>query len=376
MILKLKRLMMDTNNLLDNLLGKKVRFIKNNQDTLGKVPGELIFVGDKKQDFVKIRLIAFNENELIEKEISELSELNEIEGKYTVTWLNVDGLHDISKIKEVAEYFSFPELLSEDIVHTGQRPRFEEHPGFIFGIQKMLRLDKKENLLDAEQFSFVQNESVLITFQESVGDFFEPVRERIRKKLGRIRLMKPDYLAYCLVDTIVDHYISMMEYFGEKIEDLEDKIILEPKKDVLTQINRYKVELNYFRKTMRPARDSILLWKSSESILISEKTKPFIERLNELIIRAHENVENYKSMLSEQLTVYSTNVSSKMNDIMKVLTVFSAMFIPLTFIAGIYGTNFEYFPELKFKYSYFVMWGVMLSITILMLIYFKRKKWF
>lgn len=354
----------------------RLRFIKKQGETKGKVPGELVFVGDQKQDFVRMRVFAFDEKNILEKEITHLKELDEIQNNFGAVWLNVDGLHDTDRIEKVKDYFQIPNLISEDIVHTGQRPKFNELPEATFFLLKMLSLDEKQHILEAEQFSMFQKSKVLITFQEKVGDVLDPVRDRIRNRQGRICSAGVDYLAYCLADAIIDNYIFIMEYFAEKIEVLEDRIILQPDANVLAQINRYKVELNYFRKTIRPAREAVANWKKSGSSLVLEETKPFLEDLDELIQRAYDNVENYKAMLTEQLSVYSTNVNNKMNDIMKVLTIFSALFIPLTFIAGIYGTNFEYFPELKFKYSYFVMWAVMITLAVVMLIYFKRKKWF
>lgn len=356
----------------------KLRFMKQQGETIGKVPGELVFVGNQKQEFVRISVIAYNEGTFLEKELEELplAELNTLKEHYSVVWINIDGLHDAEKIVSIGQLISIPDLLLEDIVHTGQRPKFNQTKEAIFYILKMLRLDKSQQIIEAEQLSVYQSDNVLFSFQEKVGDVFEPVRERIRQKSGRVRNVGVDYLSYCLADSVIDSYILIMQHFGEKIENLEDQIILEPNSQVLGQINRYKIELNYFRKAIRPAREAVANWKKSDFQGIAEETRPFLEDLNELTERAFYSVENYKSMLTEQLTVYSTNVNNKLNDIMKVLTIFSALFIPLTFIAGIYGTNFEYFPELKFKYSYFVMWGVMLTVAILMLFYFKRKRWF
>lgn len=355
---------------------RKLRFLKKQEETIGQPPGKLIFVGDKKQDFVRLRMIAYNSNDYIEKYIKYIEDIEAYQKDYDNIWVNIDGLHDTKQILKIGKYFKIHSLIQEDIVHTGQRPRTDASDKYIFNTIKMMRLDEEQLQLDAEQFSMYLTKDTLITFQERVGDVFEPVRERIRNKQGRVRQKGLDYLGYSLLDCIVDNYNFIMEFFGSEIEDLEDRILLQANKNTLQDINRLKIELNYFRKTIRPAREAILDLKTSDSQLIAENTIPFFDDLGDHIQRSYDAVENYKGMLSEQLTVYSTNVNNRLNDIMKVLTIFSATFIPLTFIAGIYGTNFEHIPELKYQYSYYIMWGVMFFVALIMLGYFKYKKWF
>ncbi|CAA0224076.1 magnesium/cobalt transporter CorA [Tenacibaculum maritimum] len=355
---------------------KKIRFIKNTKAIVGEVPGKLVFVGDQKQDYTKIRLFAYNEENFIEVILNDISEVEYYRKAYKNLWINIDGLHNISLIKKIGNYFNIHTLIQEDIVHTGQRAKIDIEEDHLFFIIKMMKIDLKNLQLDAEQFSMYLNEDVLLTFQEIEGDVFEPVRNRIRNKLGRVRKKGLDYLAYCLLDTIVDKYNHIMEYFGYQIEELEDKILLQPNSDVLHEINGYKIELNFFRKSIRPAREAILGLDTPNIELISEDIELFYDDLIDSITRAYESVDTYKNMLSEQLTVYSINVNNKLNDIMKILTIFSAVFIPITFIAGIYGTNFEYIPELKYKDGYFIMWGAIIFIASSMLGYFKYKKWF
>lgn len=355
---------------------KKLRFLTKQNEVIGQAPGKLIFVGNKKQDFTRIQLFAYNEDSYVEVILNSINEIENYKKKYDTIWVNIDGLHNVNEIKKIGQYFKLHTLLLEDIVHTGQRATINIDADYIFFIVKMMKLNHQNDKLDAEQFSMYLNEDVLLTFQEAVGDVFEPVRNRIRKKQGRIRNMKLDYLAYCLLDSIADNYNSIMEYFGYQIEELEDKILLQPNSNILQDINRFKIELNYFRKSIRPAREAILNIKNADTELITDESSPFYDDLIDLISRAYESVENYKNMLSEQLTVYSINVNNKLNDIMKVLTIFSAVFIPLSFIAGVYGTNFDNVPELHYKYSYFIMWGLMILIAISMLAYFKYKKWF
>lgn len=352
------------------------RFIIKQKNTKHVIPGNPVFVGNQKEENTRIRLIGYDENELVEVEIEAIRELKSYLGRYKNIWINIDGLHDVELIGEVGKLFDIHTLVLEDIVNTDQRPRVDIEENYIFTSIKMMFLNKERRQLEAEQVSMYLLKNVLITFQERKGDIFETVRDRLRNKKGRVRNYSVTYLKYCLLDVIVDNYNFLMETFGERVEELEDKILLQPNKNTLQEINRYKIELNYFRKAIRPAREAINNFKGLKTDLITNVEQPFFNDLHDLIQRSYDSVENYKSMLSEQLTVYSTNVNNRLNDIMKILTIFSVVFIPITFIAGIYGTNFEYIPELRYRSGYFVMWGVILFTVMIMLGYFKYKKWF
>jgi magnesium transporter len=224
--------------------------------------------------------------------------------------------------------------------------------------------------------SLILTKSVLISFQERKGDVFEPVRERIRKQKKRIRNAGTDYLAFALLDIVIDNYIYIISFLGEKIETLEENLLMDPKKSVIEEINMYKRELNFLRKSIKPAREMILSLSKMESELIDESTDVHFKELQDNINQANDSSDSYREILSDQLNIYHTTISSKLNDIMKFLTIFSVIFIPLTFIAGIYGTNFDVVPELHYEYSYFIMWGVIVTVAIGMLIYFRRRKWF
>lgn len=352
------------------------RFITKQKNTKNVIPGSPVFVGNQKEENTRIRLIGYDENELEEVALETINELENYISKYKRLWINIDGLHDVELVGKVGELFGIHTLILEDIVNTDQRPRVDIEEHYIFTSIKMMFLNKEKHQLEAEQISMYLLKNVLITFQEKQGDIFESVRERLRHKKGRVRNYSATYLKYCLLDVIVDNYNFLMETFGEKVEDLEDKILLQPHKNTLQEINKYKIELNYFRKAIRPAREAINSFRALKTELITKKEQPFFNDLNDLVQRSYDSVENYKSMLSEQLTVYSTNVNNRLNDIMKILTIFSVVFIPITFIAGIYGTNFEYIPELRYRNGYFAMWGVILFTVVVMLGYFKYKKWF
>lgn len=351
------------------------RFFKKREANKGLAPGSLVFIGNQKVEELRMRVIDYDKTKLDEMELKNIHEGAEYKKTNTVTWINVDGLHDTNKIKQIGDTFELHPLLLEDILNTAQRPKIEEFDNCIFIVVKMMRYDDEKNVIHAEQLSMVLGNTFLLTFQEQPGDVFEPVRERIRKQKGRIRVAGIDYLAYALLDTVVDNYIYIIERLGEQIEDIEEEILDNPESAVMEKINTFKREMNFIRKSVRPTREAIIHLSRLDSDLINESTTPFLKDLEDLITQATEAIDTYREMLSDQLNMYNSNVSNRMNDIMKVLTIFAAIFIPLTFIAGIYGTNFEYLPELRFKYSYFVFWGVMLMVAFSMLIFFRRKKW-
>jgi magnesium transporter len=352
------------------------RFLKNREKVKGQSPGALIFVGTQKVDTVNMRLIDYDAENLTEKELVDITDGTRYKQSRSVTWININGLHDTQAIGDIGRAFDLHPLVMEDILNTGQRPKMDDYGSYIFMVLKMIRLDKDTRKVINEQLSIVLADSFVLTFQERPGDVFDPVRERIRRHNSRTRRHKTDYLAYVLMDTVVENYISIIEHLGEKIEDLEEDVLLARNSDVMEIINLFKRETSYLRKSIRPAREAVYQLSRLESDLIQENTLPFFKDLEDLITHAAEAIDTYRDLLTDQLNIYNSVVANKMNDIMKVLTIFAAVFIPLTFIAGIYGTNFEYLPELKYRYSYFIFWGVLITIAGASLYYFKKKKWF
>lgn len=352
------------------------RFLQKRNKTKGLVPGTPVFIGKKKVEAVRIRIMDYDKSKLLEDELKNIADGTEFKEKNTVTWINIYGLHDTKLMKEIGKIFNLHPLLVEDIMNTDQRPKLLEAENNLFVVLKMLRYDETNRKIIAEQLSLVIGKTFLLTFQEQPGDVFEPVRERIRKKKGRIRTTGIDYLAYALIDTVVDNYIYIIERFGEKIEDMEEHVLGDPDPAIMEKLSNYRKEMNYLRKSVRPAREAITQLSRSDTDLINDITIPFLKDLEDLITQASEAIDTYREMLSDQMNLYNSALSNKMNDVMKVLTIFAAIFIPLTFIAGIYGTNFEYLPELQFKYSYFIFWGILIFVAVALLIFFKRKKWF
>lgn len=351
------------------------RFIKKRIKNKGLIPGSAVFIGEKKVDEIRIRVIDYDKTKLHEDELRDISDGTVFKETNTVSWINIDGLHNVELMKEIGTAFDLHPLLVEDIMNTDQRPKFQESDNDLFLVLKMLHYDEKNNIIVAEQLSMVIGKTFLLTFQEKPGDVFEPVRERIRKQKGRIRATGIDYLAYALLDTVIDNYIYIIERYGERIEDLEEYVLRNPEPKIMEQLNDYRCEMNFLRKNIRPAREAIFKLSKLDTDLINNKTKPFLVDLEDLITQASEAIDTYREMLSDQMNLYNSILANKMNDVMKILTIFAAVFIPLTFIAGIYGTNFEYLPELHYKYSYFIFWAVMIIIAGSLLIFFKRKKW-
>ena len=334
-----------------------------------------MFIGDEKAEGMHIRLIDYDAEVLKDEELRDIESGAAAVRTETVSWININGLADIEKIRRLGGTFGLHPLLLEDVLNTGQRPKLEEFDNVIFVVLKMLQLDAASGEVRAEQLSMVIGRGFLITFQEHAGDVFDPVRNRIRNNQGRIRVSGVDYLAYSLLDTVVDHYIQIIERLGGKVEDLEVEVLesFEPK--MLGEIHALKRELSFIRKSVRPAREAVLQLSKLDTDLIRPETGPFLKDLHDITTQATEAIETYREMLSDALSTYNGMVSNKMNDIMKVLTIFAAIFIPLTFIAGVYGTNFEYLPELHYRYGYFVFLGVLVAVGGGMLLFFKRRGW-
>ena len=351
------------------------RFVNKLKEDIGRAPDDMSFRGEQKMEEVLLRLVDFDAENLQEKVVKKVSTLLELQKTATVTWLNIDGLHDALVIEEIARVFKFDRLVLGEVMNTHARPKVHEYNNCILFSIKMLQLNEETGNISAENLSIIVTPTLLLSFQEKRGDVFDPVRERIRNQKKRIRSGGTDYLAFALLDIVVDNYIYIIGVLGEKIETLEETLLSEPRKSVIDEIYSYKREMNFLRKNITPAQEMILALSKIESELINEKTNIHFKELLANIHQAIDSSETYREILSDQLNIYHTTISSKLNDIMKFLTIFSVVFIPLTFIAGIYGTNFEVVPELKYRYSYFIMWGVMIIIAIGMLLYFRKRKW-
>ncbi|MGB5819764.1 MAG: magnesium/cobalt transporter CorA [Saonia sp.] len=342
---------------------------------IGLAPGTIVYVGNKSDNELFIDAFDFDEHFFEEKELKNVEEVFSYENEKTVSWINVNGLNHVDAIKRLGDHYGLHPLILEDIANTKQRPKIDEHGDYIFMPLKMLYFDKGQNL-KIEHISFILGANYVISFQEDKGDIFDSVRERLRSTNSRIRTRGADYLLYALVDAIVDNYYLLLETLGEKVEHLEDNLFeAEPKNDIAYEIQNLKREILKVRRAVLPLREVVNRIEKSDNQLIQESTKLFIGDLYDHIIQVCESIDIYREMIWGLMDMYMTTISNKMNVVMKVLTIIATIFIPLTFIAGIYGMNFENIPELRYQYGYYILWGVMILIFLTMLYYFKRKKW-
>jgi magnesium transporter len=350
--------------------------IKDRSKKAGLPPGTLIHIGDKKTGKVKITLLDYDENHLTEKELSDVNESAPYKNAPTTTWINVDGLDDTSIIDNLGKIFEFHHLMLEDILNTDQRPKMEDFGSYIFIVLKMLHYDENKKEILTEQVSFIIGPNYVISFQEGIeGDDFKSLRERIRTGKSRIRKMGADYLAYSLMDAIVDNYFVIIEKFGETIEELENQVIMNPTTEVVKKIHHLKREIIFLRKAVYPLREVISCAERDETTIIKKSTKVYLKDVYDHTIQVMDNVETFRDILAGMTEVYVSSISLKLNEVMKVLTVIATIFMPMTFLAGVYGMNFHYFPEISWKYGYLIFWIVIVGMGASMLIYFKKKKW-
>ena len=341
----------------------------------GLSPGTLIHIGEKKIEKVKITLIDYDLKNLQEKELEHVEESFSFKDEPTDTWLNITGLHDIDIIEKIGIYFNIHPLVMEDILNTGQRPKLEDYEDYLYIVFKMLFYDMDENMVKSEQISIILSKNYLISFQEIEGDVFNPLRERIRKGKGRIRKMGSDYLAYALIDTTVDQYFMILEKFGEEIESLEEELLVNPTSETYQTIHNMKREMIYLRKNIWPMREIAGGLRKGESDFISDAAGIFFADIYDHVIQIIDTIESFRDILSGMLDLYLSTISNKMNEVMKVLTIIATLFIPLTFIAGVYGMNFKNMPELEWRWGYLGIWILMGFVAILLVFYFKKKKW-
>lgn len=351
------------------------RFLKDRQKSQGAAPGSLIFIGQQKIEHPIVHITRYSSDEIKEYTPDSIEEIQASISNDHITWINVAGLHDTEFIAQLGKIFNISPLILEDIVNTDQRPRFSEENEHLYIIAKSFYIDKGDNKVHMEQISIIVGAHYLLTIQETSREYFKDIRKRLIEGKTRIRTLGPDYLCYTLLDTLVDSYIINLEKLGTAIEE-EGKNIFLTESDTIKELYYFKTELSYIRKNVRPFKEISYRFINCDSPIINERTYIYLRDLDDLVLQAQEAIEIYYTMVSDQINLFQTNVSNKVNDVMKVLTIFSTIFIPLTFIAGIYGMNFEYIPELHYRPAYFILWGIMIVITVIMLFYFKRKKWF
>lgn len=342
----------------------------------GEPPGVLSKPEDIIEEEVKISYIDYDKDNHKEKEIEKVDECIKLKESSSVSWINVEGLSNIELIEKLGNIFEIHPLIQEDIIHTHQRPKIEEHEKTLYIVLKMLKYNDTSQEIEAEQISIVLGENFVITFQERQGDVFEPIRTRLKNELGRIRNMGADYLAYALIDIIVDNYFIILEKVSDRIEIIEEELVNQPSEDTLQEIYALKNEMIFLRKSVWPLREVVNRLEKNEIQFITQSVKLYLRDVYDHTIQVIETVETIRDMLGGMLDIYLSSISNKMNEVMQVLTIIATIFIPLTFIAGIYGMNFEYMPELGWRNGYFVVWFVMIAIAVYMVYFFKKKDWF
>lgn len=340
--------------------------------SIGTPPGTLFYTGEKS-GAIKITLIEYNDTAFFEEEYNSWDDcLKDIEPNM-VKWINVEGIHNIELIEQIGKHFNIHPLSLEDIVHIDQRPKFEDYEHYTLCIMKMISYDSD---VQSEQLSIILMDNLVISFQEPQGgDAFDIIRNRLRQCKGRVRKLGADYLAYALMDAVVDCYFNAIERIGDKVEEIEEEVINHQNKDSLITLYNLKREVIYLRKQVWPLRDMISNLIRSENDLMSANTHIYLRDLQDHSTRIIDTVETYRDLLSGIMDIYLSTNANRMNEVMKVLTIMSSIFIPVTFIAGVYGMNFDYMPELKSPIGYASVWVVMLTVMLGLVIYFKRKKW-
>lgn len=351
------------------------RFAKKRSIKSGLPPGTLVHIGDASNKAAHISVIGYGQDAVVKQQFEQIDQylLDPCDGN--VVWVDVEGVHDIELIRALGEKHSFHPLVLEDIVNTAQRPKIEDYGDYLFIVLRMLH-PTDEGGFNSEQLSIILGPDYLFTFQEGIeGDPFDSVRKRILNGKGKIRGMGADYLAYALIDAVVDGYFTVLEEFGERIVDIEEELARTPDQRSLHQINGIKKEIIYLRKSVWPLREAISFLERGDSHLLNDATRLYFRDVYDHTVQVIDSVETYRDLLSGMLDLYLSSISNRTNEVMKFLTVIGTIFMPLTFLVGVYGMNFKYFPELEWHNGYFVLWGIMITLSLLMIAYFKKKRW-
>ncbi len=341
----------------------------------GLDPGTLVHVGARRAEKTTITILDYDEHRYEEKEAQTVEECFAFKGRPTVTWINIGGVHQVDIIEKIGNHFGVHPLLLEDILHTAQRPKLEDFYNYLYIVLKLLRRNEANDEIDVEQMSLVLGDNFVITFQETSGDIFEVVRDRVRNNKGRTRKMGADYLAYSLIDTIVDNYFISLEQLGEDIEDLEEELVMDPTKGTLQKIHAAKRDMLTIRRSVWPLREVISGLQRGESTLFKKGTLVYLRDVYDHTIQVIDTVEAFRDMVSGMMDIYLSGISNKLNEVMKVLTIISTIFMPLTFVTGVYGMNFAFMPPKDQSWGFYASLSVMAAVVGAMLVFFRRKKW-
>ena len=347
---------------------------KKSKSKVGLAPGTSVYIGPERTTPCRITVFDYNKESCEERELATAEEAFPYRDTPTVTWLNVDGVHDVELVEKLGGHFHIHPLVLEDIVHTAQRPKVEDFDDYAYLVVRMLSRDDAGRLV-TEQVSLLLGARWVLSFQEQPGDVFDPIRTRLRAGKGRLRGAGSDYLLYSLLDAVVDNYFVVFELYGEQIEEIEQRLAVAPTRELLSAIHALKRELTAVRRSVWPLREAVNALLRAESALVSPTTVTYLRDVYDHTVQVIETVEAYRETVSGLLDLYLSSISNRMNEVMKVLTIIATIFIPLTFIAGIYGMNFAFMPELNWRWGYFIVLGAMVVVVLGMLHYFRRRRW-
>jgi magnesium transporter len=352
------------------------RLLKKRSKKIGMAPGTLMHIGAEQTGSTKVELIEYDAGHLLKRKLASLDQCTVPRPAPFVTWINVDGVSQVEVLQHFGECFGIHPLVLEDILATDQRPKAEDYSDYLYVVLKMLAIDAKTGETRAEQLSLILGENYVLSFQEGLeGDVFEPVRLRLNNEKGRLRITGPDYLLHALLDVIVDNYFLVLERLAERIEEIESELIENPTTATVHAIYALKREMLFLHKAVWPLREVVGGLQRRDSHLIQDATVIYLRDLYDHTIQVVDTLETLRDMLTGMLDIYLSSVSNRLNEVMKVLTIIATIFMPLTFVTGLYGMNFKYMPELEWRYGYFMVLGILASIIVGMLVYFKRKRW-
>lgn len=346
---------------------------------VGLPPGTMVYIGEKRTEAIRITSFLYNETTLEEKIVASADDCVELyeraKATKSILWLNIDGLHDLKVVEKIGSIFGLHPLVLEDIVNTTQRPKRMDYDTYIFMCLRLLEFSQENCRIDTDQMSLILGENYVLSFQELAGDCLDPLRERIRQGKGRVRKSGADYLFYALTDSIIDSYFIILEQLGEGIQELEDQVLDNTDPETLNEVHHYRRQMMYVRRAVWPLREMISGLAREELVLICQSTRLFLRDVYDHTIEVIEIVEMFRDMLGGMIELYMSNLSNKVNSVMRTLTVIATIFMPLTFIVGVYGMNFDNMPELHMTFGYYGVWAVMVGIAIGMLYFFRRREW-
>lgn len=355
------------------------KIVKQRGAKAGMPPGSLVYVGERHAAPARISLIDYDENRITERMLASVDEVRPFTEQSTVTWLNVDDVQEPGLIAAFGKVLGFHVLMQEDLLNTDQRPKVEDHGDHLYVVLKMLEWkpgrDGAEGGIDIEQLSLVVGTNYVISFQERAGDFFDPIRARIRESVGRARKMGADYLAYSLLDLVVDHYFTVLEKLGERIERLEDEVTGRPGRDMLVRIQALKREVLFVRKAVWPLREVVASLRHLDTPLVARGTQVFLRDLQDHVVQVVEGIDTCQDLAADLLGAYLSMIGNRTNVVMKVLAVFSAVFMPLTFVTGIFGMNFRHMPPLEWTWGFAATLFAMGLLAAAMVVFFRVRRW-